>query len=87
MQTELKRKLEAAARTNNRSLNSEIVSRLALSFHRLNQRAGAASTQLQSDHEDRLRTLEEIVHQIMTDEVALSKRIVIVEARLNKQSY
>lgn len=86
MQTELKRKLEAVARASNRSLNSEIVSRLELSFRQQDQQAGAASAPLQSDHEERLRALEEIVEQLMSDDVALSKRVDIVEARLNKKS-
>ncbi len=79
-------KIGIAARNNKRAMNAEIVARLELSFRQQDQQAGAASTPPQSDHEDRLRTLEEIVDHIMTEEGALSNRMAIVEARLSKQS-
>lgn len=79
-------RIGAAARSNRRTMTAEIVARLEMSFLQQGQQSGAPSPPLQSDHEDRLRTLEEIVEQMMTDEGALSNRIAIVEARLNRQS-
>ena len=86
MRTELKRKLEAAARADNRSLNSEIVARLELSFRQQDQQPGATDTLLESDQENRLRMLEEIVDHLMTEGSALTNKMAIVEARLNRQS-
>jgi hypothetical protein len=86
MRKQFKRKLEAAARANNRSLNSEIVARLELSFRQQDQQPGATNTPLQSDQEDRLRMLEEMVDHLLTEGSALTNRMAFVEARLNKQS-
>jgi hypothetical protein len=86
LSADLRQKIESAARRNNRAMNSEIVARLELSFRQQDQHPGPASTPLHSDHEDRLSALEEIVDRIMTDEAELSKRMAIVEARLNEQS-
>ena len=80
-------KIGAAARNNRRTMTAEIVARLELSFRQQDQQTGTGSTPLQSDHEDRLRALEEIVDHIMTEEGALSSRMAIVEARLSKQSF
>lgn len=84
LSADLRQKIENAARENNRTMNSEIAARLERSFRLQDQHADP--TTLHSDHEERLRTLEEIVDAIMTEEGALSNRMAIVEARLNEQS-
>jgi Arc-like DNA binding domain len=86
LSADLRQKIENAARENNRTMNSEIAARLERSFRLQDQHADPTSTPLHSDHEERLRTLEEIVDAIMTEEGALSNRMAIVEARLNEQS-
>ena len=77
-------RIGAAARSNRRTMTAEIVARLEMSFLQQGQQSGAPSPPLQSDHEDRLRVLEEIVDDIMTKESALSIRMATVEARLDE---
>jgi hypothetical protein len=68
MRPELKRRMEEAAKTNNRSLNSEIIARLEQSF--------------QENHEERLKALEKTVVRLENENSALSRRLDGVEWRL-----
>jgi len=86
LSAELRQKIEDSARENNRTMNSEIVARLELSFRQRDHHTGAANKPLHSDHEERLLTLEKIVDHMMGEETGLSNRMAIVEARLNEQS-
>jgi hypothetical protein len=86
LSADLRQKIEDAARQNNRTMNSEIVARLELSFRQHDPHSGASSTPPYGDHEERLHALEEIINQMMVDHAELSSRVVVVEARLNEPS-
>jgi Arc-like DNA binding dprotein len=86
MRPELKRRVEEAARANNRSLNSEIVARLEQSFREESRPTIFSGQPSLSDHEGRLSALEGIVDLLMTEDVELSKRLKIVETHLKEQT-
>lgn len=74
MRPELKRRLEGAARANNRSLNSEIVARLEQSFRDESQPTTTMPAGL--DYEERLSALENLVKLVH------SRRLDAVDLRL-----
>jgi hypothetical protein len=83
MQTDLKRKLEAAARANNRSLNSEIVARLEQSISGTNRPSKFADVWTL---QQRLENLELGIIRILANEQAMEERLALIEFPANKQS-
>jgi Arc-like DNA binding domain len=87
MRAELKRRVEEAARVNNRSLNSEIVARLVQSFREEGRPASSQSPLPVSDQEKRLTQLEQAVLGLIFDERwdKIDRRVVVLEKRLGEQ--
>ena len=89
----LRRQVEDAARANNRTLNSEVVSRLERTFREDGESAGAglrwiakAKKGSLAEVEKRLTALEAAVLALATDETAkeLEKRIAALEGLIRK---
>ena|SRR5271157_5957062 len=85
LSADLREKIESAARSNNRTMNSEIVARLERSFR---EDAHAAGPLLPPDQEKRLTQLEQLVIEIMGDDRLdkMANRVAELERRLNVQS-
>lgn len=89
----LRRQVEKAARTNNRTLNSEVLSRLERTFREDAENAGAGMRWIAkakkgslAEVEKRLTALEAAVFALVTDETAkeLEERIAALEGLIRK---
>ncbi len=83
MQSGLKRRLEEAAKTNGRSLNSEIVARLEQSF----REEGRAASPIPAEYREKLIVIEQLALSAMFSPRwdAIEKRLAALEERLDQK--
>jgi hypothetical protein len=83
LRSELKRRLDAAAKANGRSLNSEIAARLERSFA---VEEGSSSAHPDPKLEERLAAIEQVVISVIADPRfdLLDQRVRVVEVALSR---